>query len=160
MLLLIILICFLVWIWIGKEISCDDKVFLSFILTMVISGIALTIGLTYQPEIKRENVYLEIYSLKNSTSVEGSFTLGSGYIQETENYFVFYKDADGAFRRWSAPVRDCRLFLKNETPFIHYQKVTCKSPFWLTYISPSEETTTLFNMVVPENTLVQKFEVF
>lgn len=60
---------------------------------------ALLIGKHNPEEISREDHSYEIYSLRNTDNMQGSFFLGSGSINQREYYYMFAKNKRGGFIR-------------------------------------------------------------
>lgn len=111
-------------------------------------------------ELPRQDFNQEIVSIRNSNTANGSFFLGSGNIFNTEYYFMFIKDGDGAFVRKQVPTNDSRLFLtNNQKPHIFWQKINYRPKWWWAVVGFMESEYTKFDIIVPENTIVQKFEV-
>lgn len=59
----------------------------------------------------------KIYTLQTSTSVEGSFCLGNGYISGDARYFVYIKDEKGRYKLLDVDTDDTTLLLTDfESP--------------------------------------------
>lgn len=138
-----------------------DYIFGGVMISLFVIILLTMIGNTvFLKEQFRTNCSTEIISLSNSQSISGSFFLGSGVIDSTEYYFTFKKDSDGAFNRWKIPAYSARLFLTNsQSPKIIWQRIYYGAPKWLTFLSRSEDRDTIYDIYVPENTIIQKFEV-
>lgn len=107
----------------------------------------------------RNNHSTPIYSLNNSQSIQGSFFLGTGHIQQTENYFMFTKDERGGYSRVTIPVQNASLFLGTQTPELKWQEINYVVSGWVSFIPFSRTERTKYDIFVPENTIIQKFEV-
>lgn len=126
---------------------------LFFVATAMVSN-------CFRDEILRQDFSQEIVSIRNSSATSGSFLLGSGNISNTEYYFMFTKDEDGAFVRKQVPTKNSRLFLTNDQkPHIFWQKISYRPKLWWAVVGLIEPEYTKFDIIVPENTIVQKFEV-
>lgn len=111
-------------------------------------------------EISRVDQSCPIYSLNNSDKTSGEFALGSGSIGQTEYYRTFYKTERNSYVGWEVPVDNAELILDdNQPPQVKWQKVTSKFPWWFCFWKITRETDTKYDIVCPQNTILQKFEV-
>ena len=104
--------------------------------------------------------YCNIYSLKNSNDVSGSFTLGSGSVEQVEYYYYYYKDVNGYFNRGKKQVNNTVIEEQdNCVPHIERQKIksVSKTGFIKEYSDTSSEK---YKIVVPKGTVVNKFEIY
>ena len=130
-----------------------------FIGTLFFVATAMTSNCV-KDEFSRQDFSQEIVSIRNFSAASGSFFLGSGNISNTEYYFMFIKDGDGAFVRKQVPTKNSRLFLTNDQkPHIFWQKISYCPKWWWAVVGLIEPEYTMYDIFVPENTIVQKFEV-
>lgn len=132
-----------------------------FIISMAIIDASTDPQLTGETEIE-----WPIYSLKTSSSVEGSFVLGSGRFGSSEMYFAFAKNERGAFVRWSCDV-DIASILEDDNVVPCVRKMEMKhkelSPVAKFFIYPISKNRNglpnRYEFVVPKGTIIQKFSV-
>ena len=139
-----------------------DYIFTGIMISLFLSIIILVIANSTSvfKESCREGHSIEIVSLSNSQSVSGSFFLGSGIINSTEYYFSFVRNSDGSFSRWKTPTYNAKLYLtNNKKPQIIWDRICYRAPSWLTYITCNQYQNSSYDIYVPENTIIQKFEV-
>jgi len=144
-----------------EKLCCS---FLMFIfLTVIVSLITLFIGAMSDSmvEYKRVDQRISVYSLRNESGVNGSFFLGSGNISRTEYYYTFIRDARGGYERFKIQSSICYLFQdENESPYISWQDVYYRPPKWLLiWPSFSNMRQTKYDIHIPENTIIQKYEI-
>ena len=135
----------------------------AFLLTAFVSG--MLCGIATIPfgvvEVSRVNHVSPVFSLRNVSSIEGNFYLGSGYIRGTENYYMFTKDERGGFVRTQIPSYNCIIFQDNDTnPHLSWQTVTYRVPKYC-FVWPEfrESKDTKYDIHVPKNTIIQEFKV-
>lgn len=111
-------------------------------------------------EVKRDWQTQPIYSLRNTDGIEGRFTLGSGYVQTHEYYYMFGKQPDGGMYRMKLYANDCVLYQRNDTPHLDWQLITYRYPKWA-HLWPNYIWTrdSKYNVIVPMNTIVEKFNI-
>lgn len=110
-------------------------------------------------EAGRQDHRIEIHSLRNESGPTGSFFLGSGYIDSREYYYTFYKDARGGYVRWKIPSYAASLFLDSDAPYVTYQIIEYKCPWWLSFVTLKDNEETRKDIHVPAGTIVEKYEV-
>src|SRR5690606_4972966 len=124
------------------------------VVSLILSDITLTSGIW--PEVGREKVIIPIYSLRNDSSISGSFFLGSGSIDSTEYYYTFYKDKRGGYHRWKIPNYEATLFMDSNEPHAYYEKVTYECPWWISLPFKNTKSTKI-DLHVPKGTIIEKF---
>lgn len=100
---------------------------------------------TYNDEYT-ETVYEKIYFLDRGTEVSGSFTLGSGSIEENVVYY-FYIETDRGFQLKSLTAGYEEIYLVEDdtvTPRVNKIKNKGEDPYYVIY--------------VPEGTIVRQFQ--
>ncbi len=156
---LLIIIGFVIYFGV-KDKQWEPAIFLGAMSMMLFMFLTLIFSECFKQESCRINYSESIISLGNSSQISGSFFIGSGSIRQQEYYFTFIKDSDGAFLRKQIPVLDSRIFMTNDQkPHIFWQKIKYKTPFWFSIIDCVPSKDTKIDIFVPENTIVQKFEV-
>jgi hypothetical protein len=99
-----------------------------------------------------------ITSIKNSNEVGGSFTLGSGTIEQTEYYYYYYKSVDG-YVRGKKPVNQTFIVEDSSVkPHIEVKMKHFESKSGLFQFNDEEQKR--YKLVVPKGTVVNKFEVY
>lgn len=157
LLILAILVPIIVF-WYSRD--TEETVASAICSLMIFVLLTLILGLASGVESHRIDSKLYIYSIKNQSAISGSFFLGSGNISSTEYYYTFYQDSDGAFRRWQIPAHDARIFMDTDNrPYISYQTIVYKPNKWIALFGPSSKIETLKDIHVPQNTIIQKFEI-
>jgi hypothetical protein len=104
----------------------------------------------------------KLYSVRDSSSVEGRFYLGSGWIGTTE-YYAYYRDANPGMKKGRVPVENSVIFEGAATPeLVVLEKKYDKDWYW--YIGGQIGLTLMENqkpqryqLYVPAGTIVQKF---
>lgn len=163
--IVILILIISITISIYSEISSDYSYYgatksekKTYKITTVVTGIVLSVGIIvgmffwgkyfvddYNSEYT-ETVYEEIYSLDRGTEVSGSFTLGTGSIDENIVYY-FYVETDRGFQLKSLTVGYEEIYLDEDdmvTPHIDKIKTKGEDPYYVIY--------------VPEGTIVRQFQ--
>lgn len=110
----------------------------------------------------KEYHYLYIKSLRNISSTEGEFFLGSGSIESVEYYYFFYQSTIG-LKRSKIPVNNISIIETDERPPEIVKRKQCYSQD--TFIkwrcreidSRREDA---YIMYVPKNTIIKEFKVY
>jgi len=94
----------------------------------------------------------QIYSLKDSTGIHGSFMLGSGVVDSYPSYISYEREEDGAYKIFTANAGISKLYMDNPLhPYI-------KSHFQCSSVFPARcKPTHLYEFHVPNGTIVQEF---
>ena len=116
------------------------------------------------PQItKTQDAKIEIYSLVSKQDISGSFALGSGYVGSQENYYTFTKNEKGGFEREVFPSHHTTLYMEDSSnPRVEWVVSTYTPSKWIVFPWPVDFSWTedsRYNMYVPQNTVVQKFEI-
>lgn len=118
-------------------------------------------GITFWADAEKvgskEEHYLYIYSLKNSSEMRGDFVLGTGSIGEEEYYYYFYKGENGYVRDKMPVGRVSIQENDNMRPKIVRLYQLFSQDTWIKWRSSPRED---YIMYVPKNTVVQKFSVY
>lgn len=108
----------------------------------------------------RTNGSCPIYSLNSQDVVKGSFCLGSGSINSQEYYRTFLKTSRGGYERFEVSANSAEIFLSDaEPPKVSWQDVTYVYPKWFTFWKIHSQKRTKYDLTVPSNTIIQKFEL-
>ncbi len=116
-------------------------------------------------EAVHEQVYhTEIISIKNESSVSGSFFLGSGGIGTSEHYYYFEKTNDGGIKRGQVSARHTVIYERgNETPRVEWTHKTIKKPLLVRMGFKETDYITRqygpYRLIVPENTVITRFQL-
>jgi len=114
--------------------------------------------------IKTETFETEIVSIRSQNSVGGSFLIGCGSIG-TEQYYVYMKKLeDGSYKQNKLPVERCRIYENsNLEPRVEWDMVTRVLPVWMSFgfdwIDNITKQEGDYRIIVPENTIIQSFEI-
>lgn len=161
----VLIIIIAVTIGVYSEISSDYSYYgankskkKAYKITTITTGVVLSIGIVvgmffwgkyyvddYNSEYT-ETVYEEIYSLDRGTEVSGSFTLGSGSVEENIVYY-FYVETDRGFQLKSVSADYNEIYLIEDdgvTPHLDKIKQKGEYPYYAIY--------------VPEGTIVRQFQ--
>jgi hypothetical protein len=133
--------------------------FMGTLFSTFIWGPALIISAEYPVEVSREDRQYQIYSIRNNDNISGSFFLGSGRINEVEHYYMFAKNERGGFIRSKIQVNNAALYEDSNSPYVFYQKVTYRFNKWVCLIPFTWEENTSYDIHVPANTIIEKYEV-
>jgi len=111
-----------------------------------------------------ESTYsIPIVSVKNRSNLEGSFTLGTGSIGETEYYIYFKQYKDGGIQKDKKPTYCTTLYEKDEQPRLEWAEVTKKAPWYVSFGFDSLDLSTMregnYRLIVPEGTILLWFEI-
>lgn len=155
-------------VWSDKYLDNGSKIFMSFLLSTTLCAVAglIVFGIlgifdSAAVEHSRNNKECNIYSIHNDNTIQGSFCLGSVTISGVENYYTFSKDNRGGLQRVTLNVNNCFLFQDdNKRPHISWQTITYRPSKWV-YVGPTNEwnSDTKYDIHIPENSVIQKFEV-
>lgn len=137
-------------IFVFEYVECKLLFICGFALIGVfIAGI---VGSSLDYEIKTETEY--IYSLKDSSSVDGDFFLGSGSVNDNLEYRYFIKSDDNSLIYDSISADKVQIKF-DDLPRIEKYKNVSKYSAWV--IVPScEKKDTLF---IPKNSVIQDISV-
>jgi len=117
----------------------------------------------YSEKIKEVVYSINIISIRNSDKTSGSFFLGCGSIDSTEYYVYFKQYEDGGVKRGMVTTSTATIYEKDEIPRIEWTEVTKKVPWLLRFgfdwadISEAREGD--YRIIVPEGTIIEKFEI-
>lgn len=137
------------------------SMFLWTALTAFVCVFSLPIAVViFGRETSRINNEKLIFSLKSENLPQGNFVLGSGQINAQTQYYYFCKDGRGAYYQENLAAQDCFIFENDEVaPKIKWQTVTYSLPKWVSFFDISRQVNTKYDLIVPSNTVIQKFEV-
>lgn len=124
-------------------------------------GVVISVAIlgNYNVETKLEHE-IPIVSLKNTTGLSGSFTLGCGYINDVEYYHAFAKTANGDFYRIRVPVLKSIIRESTDaTPNLKQYDYYAKENAWKPFTIPNRGGTESYILTVPTGTLIQQFKV-
>lgn len=116
-------------------------------------------------ELKRQhNFSPQIHSIKNSSSIEGRFALGSGYINGSQKYYYFQEniDNDGGLIQCSLPAQNCIIYQTTNYPHVEWDTIYFIPKKWIIWPVLSFTVTkenTNYKIFVPPGTIVEKFEI-
>ena len=112
------------------------------------------------PKIPKEEPYsIELVALKDNSSVNGNFFLGTGTIDEDQYYFYLTKTAKGIQQRKLKNTSDVYLNYaeSTDTPRIVVQKSRCANPI-IDFLALGP-TFTEYYIYVPEGSITNEFSV-
>ena len=121
-------------------------------------------GTHYKHTTISESTYsIPIVSVKNRSNLEGSFTLGTGSIGETEYYVYFKQYEDGGIQKDKKPTYCTTLYEKDEQPRLEWTEVTKKAPWYVSFGFDSLDIKTIregnYRLIVPKGTVLLRFEI-
>lgn len=123
-----------------------------FMLMMIVSLLMPTTSHT---------VHHPIASLSINSETNGSFMLGSGYINEIE-YYIFYKiHGNDRYSREKIRVRGTMIVESNETePQLRYDYETIEGNIWIgqTMVRDLREVKNR-ELIVPKGTIIKEFNI-
>lgn len=164
---MLISILIIIWLWflyaiLYQKYDPYGEIGFEVFFTIVLGGALLTMFNLFFSTITKKEVYREdhivnIYSLRDGSTINGSFTLGSGYVKSEEFYFCFAKNEE-KFYRWTIPVNDSYLIESDETPKVSWQTIHYKPHWALTFINFCKSEDTKFDITVPKNTIIKEFK--
>ncbi len=166
---MITILSLVIWIYILKKIWSNSFMdwgenlgfsVLSLMLMIMVTASILVASSSWKVETYRDEYSTQIYSLKNVNDIEGTFFLGSGYIDNQEYYYMFQKYEDGGLRRIKLLSRDSILYQGSSSPHIRWQVIHYRLPYWAS-IWPNFEGTddSMYDIYIPSNSVVMKFNV-
>jgi len=168
---LILLGFFVVWGITTKYIYKDFgeffiSLFLGFLLGLTFSlcsfAAVYTSIVALLPNVT--NTYsIEIVSLKDKSSIEGSFVLGSGTIKDKDYYIYYSKTQDGGYKRNKIEAENVTIYQTNkETPKLKFTDITPlkneTTEFWIGETEIFTDQTDV-KLIVPENTIIEQFKL-
>ena len=149
----------LIFIW---TLTMDEDIagFVFFLLLIIYSSIigVNTTDEVYFDKFKETKVHS---TAMNYNSIQGSFFLGSGYINSKEMYSANYLQDDGAYVRFYIPVASTKRYPKEHLKdYAIYRQPICKiKPTWL-FSDDSEDvcppSKKMGEIFVPINTIVKQ----
>jgi len=109
--LVLVYLALLVWTWLPDwYYNWTDNLFSTMMLTLLLAflmffnlGMAIMIS---RVEVGRSDATCYIYSLRNEAEINGQFFIGSGYINQRQRYFYFWKNDRGGFCLGGIPVNN------------------------------------------------------
>ncbi len=130
----------------------DVKILFMCGFMMIGVFIAGIVGASLDYDIKTETEY--IYSLKDSSSVDGDFFLGTGSVDDELEYRFFIKQEDGSLTFDS--VKSDKVQIKfDDLPRIEKYENVSKYYYWV-IVPPCEKKDTLF---IPKESVIQNISV-
>lgn len=99
----------------------------SFVSIILIVGISLAYSKFVNIDYNYKYQYTEIVNLQDNSSVNGSFFLGSGSINEESYYVYYYKTDDGFYKLGKTKTDNAKIKITNETPR-KVKKIKCITP--------------------------------
>jgi hypothetical protein len=163
-----VLICFIIsfciWWYIIKKDTPFGLKWTDYmgiiLLSLVTGGLFGALGMvfigTYFHDYGHSNTR-EIVSLNNQSTLSGSFILGSGTISNREYYFMFAKNSEGGFYRYTVPSNRSTIFEidGSDSRVETFSPVMGDTLKWFAFpIGPSN-----YNIYVPKGTVIQQFSV-
>jgi len=133
------------------------------ILSVVVGIFALLLVMmlgVFAPKVTLANEPIMLNNLYNDPSVQGSFFLGSGTIDEEQYVFYSYRDEEEAlvYRKW--PMESVRIFDDNpERPYLQTYRDELKYP-WMEKVTLSlllEQKD--FEFHIPQDAIDRNFSV-
>lgn len=102
---------------------------------------------------------VKLVSLRDKSSVEGSFMLGSGQIGLVD-YFVYYREWGTGFKKGKVRAEKSVIFEDSEVGTLLVKKMVYKEK-WMNYIFFSSNTMDgpFYEFHVPKGTIIQKFSL-
>jgi hypothetical protein len=147
-----------------KDIDMDNAIPGTIILMPIISifaGLLLMFGVRWidSKETISYKPTCNIVSIRNNDVTSGNFMLGCGSIKQTEYYFYFYKTLNGGYARGRKNVNKTVIVEDNtKHPHIEILKTTYESKSgWFKFRGQEEED---YKIIVPKNTILNKFELY
>lgn len=146
---------------VGETIAC--VLCICFVFCVIYFSVGALCLASSSTIIEKERGCYQIYSMKNSQSVSGSFFLGSGSIRGTDNYFYFAKDEHGGMHKFSAEAWCSSIFEqdKEQTPCIREIDIKRKAPDWIGFLfnGATMHERMRYEFYVPKGTIVETFKV-
>jgi len=140
--------------------STSFALFASSLSLSLLAIIPWTFAAIHEIEIGRVDHFREIVSVRNQNDLGGQFFLGSGHVDSREYYYFFAKTDNHSLIREKIPSANCEIFQTNElSPRVTWQVVTYKLPSWFCPIEVKSYEETHRNLVVPEDTIIEEFEL-
>lgn len=109
-------------------------------------------------ELRRDDVKIPIYSIRNQGEANGRFILGSGFISSSE-YYVAFVDNRGGLIRAKYPSYSTTVFQDSDEPYVMYQTVTYRASYWVAPFITYWKKDTSMDLHVPKDTIIEKFEL-
>lgn len=162
-LLIAFLVLWVLFIFLFWKYNYDwSEIWYLFILISFIGALFATMGLSELDRKEGESYYQECYkisSLRSQEKISGNFTLGCGNIEQQEYYYFFYQNENGYFSRDKTKTENTVIEENNsEKPRLDIVMNKIESRSGL--MEWNDEETQWYRLVVPEGTVVDKFEVF
>lgn len=160
-----LIVCSLIFYKTCKKECVSVSLFAFFVSVMFSCLIGLILFLSISSgisptEISRKDGSCPIYSLNSQDVVRGNFCLGTGYINTQEYYRTFLKTSRGSYERFEVSVNNAEIFLSDsEPPKLSWQDIVYAYPRWFIFWSITQETRSKYDLTVPSNTIIQKFEL-
>jgi len=133
----------------------------AFIPLFLFLFFALNIGIENIFSKKTEIIkYLEIASLKNYNQTDSNFFLGCGQIEEKEYYYYYLKTGKNKYIRDKILTSKTAIIENNYiSPRLRW-KINKSKKNWFTSGISDIQSEHDYELVVPEGTLITKFEVY
>ena len=165
---LFIVLTIIISLWIPFKRYCDYKDFVEafyiFILTFLFScfiffGLYLSLEAIWTKNENSTLCHQNIVSLKDMSSTEGQFFLGSGTIEGKE-YYSYYIQEGNTFKKGRALV-DNTLIIEDpsQKPRIEWTETEQVVPSWLGLSLCSGIEKSEYKLIVPKNTIIKSFEI-
>lgn len=137
-----------------------EVVLAGFIVAVGFAVLLLMSGLFSTVEYKTENHVVEISSIRDQHTLSGSFFLGSGAIDSKEHYYMFAKNKDGGYYRFNVPSNKSTIYMKDgEAPRVEWVRSYYKPHWLISFINVGMHKDSNYTVIVPEGTIVEKFEL-
>lgn len=147
-----------------KDIDMDNAIPLTIIIMPIISiilGMFMMVGVRYfdSNETISYKPTCNIVSIRNNDVISGNFMLGCGRINQSEYYFYFYKTLNGGYARGKKDVNRTEIVENNgHVPQIRMLTTSYESKSgWFKFREQQEEK---YIIIVPKNTIVNKFQLY
>lgn len=157
MLLFIIIVITIIKLWYEDCFNILESIAWGGVIGILL-GFIIMMPLSFIPNVEYV-VYEEypIYAFQNTTQLEGSFFLGSGYINEENTYIYLTKTEDGGVQLKSVPANKTTVYETKETPkLIKYdaQYVSKIARFFLIPMHPMQ-----YKIYIPENSIIYNYNL-
>jgi len=139
--------------------SFDGFMLMIFVLFPLIFGAVFSDEYDYKPINKKPievtKLEMEIASLHNSSETSGSFFLGIGSIDTEEYIFIFIGTKKEGYKRFKIPIEEVLIVETNEREPAYELSTYYYKNFFILGKKPYYEK----KLYVPENTIIQKYEL-
>jgi hypothetical protein len=162
---LLVIIVVLFYIWTDGSKDNEGKIIDSIIclvfplvLTFIV-GMFLSLAFT-PVEVGRINHQIDIISLRNESNINGNFVLGSGYVNNIQRFYTYYKDPErGGYRQTWFQADNCDIF-QDGNKYITWQNIVYRqSKYILIWPKITWKEDTRYDIHVPTNTIISTFNL-